>query len=153
MCRVILLLASANLSGQCLRLAGGRDGEGHMVDDDAGPRTFVGWVAGSQHSLLRTAYLLTGDLHRAEDLVQDALVKVAARWDRLVSGDPDAYARRIIARTNISWWRRYRREHVGQVTCERAWTSWPKMSPNRTTRPKRGGGAGEAGTCGAGLLR
>ena len=57
---------------------------------------------------MRSAYLLTGDLYRAEDLVQEALVKVALRWSRLRSSNPTAYARTIIVRDNISWWRRQR---------------------------------------------
>ncbi len=69
---------------------------------------FTEWVAGHQRQLLRSAYLLTGDLHRAQDLVQEALVKVALRWSRLHDGDPTAYARTIIVRDNISWWRRHR---------------------------------------------
>lgn len=69
---------------------------------------FAAWAAGTERRLLRSAYLLTGDLHRAEDLVQEALVKVAMRWDRLRSGNPTAYARTIIVRDNISWWRRRR---------------------------------------------
>jgi RNA polymerase sigma-70 factor (sigma-E family) len=72
---------------------------------------FTEWAAGCQRQLLRSAYLLTGDLHRAQDLVQEALVKVAMRWTRLRTGDPTAYARTIIVRDNISWWRR-RREVV-----------------------------------------
>ncbi|MBJ7356250.1 SigE family RNA polymerase sigma factor [Nocardioides sp.] len=69
---------------------------------------FTEWVAGHQRQLLRSAYLLTGDLHRAQDLVQEALVKVALRWSRLHDGNPTAYARTIIVRDNISWWRRHR---------------------------------------------
>lgn len=69
---------------------------------------FTEWVGGRQRQLLRSAYLLTGDLHRAEDLVQEALTKVALRWSRLADGNPTAYALRIIARDNISWWRRRR---------------------------------------------
>jgi RNA polymerase sigma-70 factor (sigma-E family) len=69
---------------------------------------FTEWVAGHQRQLLRSAYLLTGDLHRAQDLVQEALVKVALRWPRLRDGHPTAYARTIIVRDNISWWRRQR---------------------------------------------
>jgi RNA polymerase sigma-70 factor (sigma-E family) len=71
-------------------------------------REFTEWAAGSQRQLLRSAYLLTGDLHRAQDLVQEALVKVAMRWTRLRTGNPTAYARTIIVRDNISWWRRRR---------------------------------------------
>lgn len=69
---------------------------------------FTEWAVGRQRQLLRSAYLLTGDLHRAEDLVQEALTKVALRWSRLADGNPTAYALRIIARDNISWWRRRR---------------------------------------------
>lgn len=70
--------------------------------------SFTAWAVGAQHRLLRTAVLLTGDHHRAEDLVQEALTKVALRWSRLYDGHPDAYARRIIARDHVSWWRRDR---------------------------------------------
>jgi DNA-directed RNA polymerase specialized sigma24 family protein len=51
---------------------------------------FTEWAAGHQRQLLRSAYLLTGDVHRAEDLVQEALVKVALRWSRLREGSPVA---------------------------------------------------------------
>ena len=67
---------------------------------------FAEWTAGVQRQLLRSAYLVTGDLHRAEDLVQEALVKVALRWPRLRDENPTAYARTVIARDNVSWWRR-----------------------------------------------
>jgi RNA polymerase sigma-70 factor (sigma-E family) len=76
---------------------------------------YLAWVAGCQQRLLGSAYLLTGDLHRAEDLVQEALVKVALRWSRLRDGNPTAYARTIIARDHVSWWRRNRREVLGDV--------------------------------------
>ena len=76
---------------------------------------FVAWAGARQHAFVRTAYLLTGDLHRAEDLVQEALVQVALRWRRLAAGNPEAYARQVIVRTNVSWWRRRRRELVGAV--------------------------------------
>jgi RNA polymerase sigma-70 factor (sigma-E family) len=72
---------------------------------------FAEWVAAHERGLLRTAYLLTGDLHRAEDLVQEALVKVALRWPRLRSGNPGGYARTVIVHDNVSWWRR-RREYA-----------------------------------------
>jgi RNA polymerase sigma-70 factor (sigma-E family) len=58
-------------------------------------------------ALARTAYLLTGDVHLAEDLVQTALFKAARAWHR-IEGDPEPYVRRIIYNQNISWWRRRR---------------------------------------------
>jgi RNA polymerase sigma-70 factor (sigma-E family) len=72
--------------------------------------SFSAWARAAQHRLLRMAVLLTGDHQRAEDLVQEALVKVALRWRRLRDGHPEAYARRVIVRDNISWWRKHRRE-------------------------------------------
>jgi RNA polymerase sigma-70 factor (sigma-E family) len=74
--------------------------------------SFTLWASERQHALLRTAVLLCGDHHCAEDLVQDALTKVAVRWSRLRDQNPDAYARQVIVRTNISWWRKHRREVV-----------------------------------------
>ncbi|MFA6300000.1 MAG: SigE family RNA polymerase sigma factor [Nocardioides sp.] len=84
---------------------------------------FIEWVAGHQRQLLRSAYLLTGDLHRAEDLVQEALVKVALRWPRLRTGSPAAYARTIIVHDNVSWWRRHRRELTSATPGETPRTS------------------------------
>lgn len=74
--------------------------------------SFTRWASDRQLALLRTALLLTGDHHRAEDLVQDALAKVAARWSRLRHQSPEAYARQVMVRTNITWWRKQRREVV-----------------------------------------
>ena len=55
---------------------------------------------------LRTAVLLTGDWHTAEDLVQTCLVKLYRAWPRLDTGvDPDAYLRRMLINTRRSWWR------------------------------------------------
>lgn len=77
---------------------------------------FTAWATGVERQLLRSAFLLTGDLHRAEDLVQEALVKVALRWRRLREGNPTAYARKILVRDNISAWRRRREVPVAQVS-------------------------------------
>lgn len=86
---------------------------------------FTAWAAGTERRLLRSAFLLTGDLHRAEDLVQEALVKVAMRWDRLREGNPTAYARTIIVRDNVSWWRRRREVPVDEVAPTAAVSSDP----------------------------
>lgn len=58
-------------------------------------------------SLLRTAYLLTGDWGLAEDLLQTALVKTWFQWDRLREKDAaESYVRQVMARTYATWWRR-----------------------------------------------
>src|SRR5215216_7093670 len=68
---------------------------------------FESWMVARQGRLLRTAYLLTGDVHAAEDLVQTALAKLYLAWDR-VSDAPsvDAYARKIMVNEHTSMWRR-----------------------------------------------
>jgi RNA polymerase sigma-70 factor (sigma-E family) len=55
--------------------------------------------------LLRVAYLLARDWGTAEDLLQASLVKAWFAWSR-ISGDPEAYVRRIIVTTFTSWRRR-----------------------------------------------
>jgi len=72
--------------------------------DDASAE-LVAWIESRQHRLLRVAFLMSGDLHRAQDLLQEALIKVADRWPRLRDGNPDAYVRTILYRDNVSWWR------------------------------------------------
>jgi RNA polymerase sigma-70 factor (sigma-E family) len=62
------------------------------------------FVVARTPALSRTAYLLTGDAHLAEDLVQTALFKAARSWHR-IQGDPESYVRRILYTQNISWWR------------------------------------------------
>jgi RNA polymerase sigma-70 factor (sigma-E family) len=68
---------------------------------------FEAFVASRYVALLRTAYLLTGDHHDAEDLLQQALVKAVGAWGR-ITGDPEPYVRTILVRQNISRWRRRR---------------------------------------------
>jgi RNA polymerase sigma-70 factor (sigma-E family) len=80
--------------------------------------SFEEWARASQQRLVRTAYLLTGDFQRAEDLVQEALVKAATRWTTLREGSPDAWVRTVIYRDHVSWWRRTRRERVGDRTVD-----------------------------------
>jgi RNA polymerase sigma-70 factor (sigma-E family) len=58
---------------------------------------FEQFVAGSTDSLLRTAYLVVGDLAESEDLLQECFVTVAKRWPRVRSMQyPRAYARRVL---------------------------------------------------------
>ena len=60
-------------------------------------------------ALLRSAYLLTGDQHLAEDLVQSALARTHRAWRRLHrSGNAEAYTRRTMYNLQVSWWRRRR---------------------------------------------
>ncbi|WBQ03837.1 SigE family RNA polymerase sigma factor [Kribbella sp. CA-293567] len=74
--------------------------------------------------LYRTAWLLTGDKHHAEDLVQETLAKMFRAWRGLQRIDnPPAYAQTVLARTFISQRRR------------RSWSEQPVASmPERADR-------------------
>lgn len=75
-----------------------------MFDEPPG---FRDYVAARQRALLRTARMLTGNQHTAEDLVQATLERVWPRWSRIArDGDPDAYIRRVLVNTYSTWWRR-----------------------------------------------
>jgi RNA polymerase sigma-70 factor (sigma-E family) len=68
---------------------------------------FEDFVAAREYALLRFAYLLAGDRHLAEDLTQEALVRVHRRWRAIERKDrPEAYVRKTIVRQFLSWRRR-----------------------------------------------
>src|SRR3954470_12273991 len=70
---------------------------------------FDAYVRASGPRLKRLAFLLTGDLHTAEDLLQSAYAKVLPRWRQVSRYDnPDAYVRRVMVSIRTSWWRRLR---------------------------------------------
>lgn len=68
---------------------------------------FEAFVLARTPALTRTAYLLTGDVHLAEDLVQSALLKAAEHWHRIETS-PEAYVRRTLYTQQVSVWRRRR---------------------------------------------
>ena len=65
--------------------------------------SFEEYVRARTPALLRVAYLVTGNAHDAEDVVQAALEKAATRWQHLT--DPEAYVRRVIYTKAVSRWR------------------------------------------------
>jgi RNA polymerase sigma-70 factor (sigma-E family) len=81
-----------------------------MDVDDA----FTTYVAGRRLQLFRTACLLCGDPHQAEDIVQEALARLYAAWPRASrANNIDAYVRRIVVNSHHNQVRRpWRRERV-----------------------------------------
>ena len=77
------------------------------------PGTFEELVLATGDRMLRTAVLLTGDRHAAEDLVQGAYAQAFARWKLVARAEnPTAYTRAILTRLYLSDRRRKRvREH------------------------------------------
>jgi RNA polymerase sigma-70 factor (sigma-E family) len=82
--------------------------------DDAG---FAQFVEVRYVDLLKTAFLLTGSRHGAEDLVQSCLLKAMARWRDIE--EPMAYLRRMMVNHHTSLWRRLRRELLSAQPPER----------------------------------
>lgn len=82
-------------------------------------QSFDDFVRARLPSLLRFGRALTGSDHTGADLVQDALEVALSRWPRLVTGDPDAYVRKVMVNRNISLWRKRRREHLTEDVPER----------------------------------
>ncbi len=113
--------------------AGPRDGSGTAGALTRERRTaahrdadFSAWLTLRQPALQRTAVLLCGNAHEAEDVLQTALAKLYLRWDRI--DDPaavDAYARRALVNETTSLWRRAWRRR------ERATDTLPEPTPHR----------------------
>ncbi|MEU1395349.1 SigE family RNA polymerase sigma factor [Micromonospora zamorensis] len=90
---------------------------------------FDSFVRTRTPALLRSAYLLTGDQHLAEDLVQSALARTHRSWNRLHrSGNAEAYTRKVMYHLQVSWWRRRR---------------VPESMPGLLPEPRGGGSASD----------
>ena len=102
-----------------------RSTEGHRAEGrqtEGLDTEFVAFARRRGPHHLRTAVLLTGDWHTAEDLVQTCLAKLYRVWHRLDTDvDPDGYLRRMLVNTQRSWWRaRWRREAPVEVVPDHA---------------------------------
>jgi RNA polymerase sigma-70 factor (sigma-E family) len=85
----------------------GNHGESRADDDAA----FREYVLARGTALLRMAIMLTGNRADAEDLVQAALAKTYLAWGKINDRAAlDAYVRRAMVNTHISWWRRRKLE-------------------------------------------
>ena len=103
---------------------------------------FAEFARGAAPRLLKAAWLICGDPHQAEDLVQAAMVKVYLKWSRLREGSPLAYARRCLVTTHIDTHRRTGRETTVAQTPEagswdRSWDDTDEVVRLLTTLPLR----------------
>lgn len=90
---------------------------GGRATGDDGRWDFESYAAVRWSRLVWTAYLLTGDHHEAEDLVQATLAKVYLAWPRISRLDaPDAYVHRALVNNNLS---RFRKRRVVQLLTSR----------------------------------
>ena len=95
-----------------------------MTDRDT---AFAEYFAARSDAIRGTAFLLCGDWHRAEDMLQTALVKLYVAWPRLHrDGREEAYARQVILRTSID-------EHRRAWNRERPTDELPELSTAERT--------------------
>jgi RNA polymerase sigma-70 factor (sigma-E family) len=95
--------------------------------DGASERDYRDYVMARRPALIHEAYLLVGEIHLAEDLVQTALTKTYVAWRRVAASQAsDAYVRRILINTNTS---RHRKRRVAEVLTE--------TPPDSTPVPER----------------
>ncbi len=111
---------------------------------------FALFVREHSTALLRTALLLTGDRLAAEELVQDTLVRLYPKWDRVQAADlPLAYVRRSVANAWVNQRRRAasreyavaepperpdERDAVGELLeRDRIWTAFEQLSDRQRT--------------------
>jgi RNA polymerase sigma-70 factor (sigma-E family) len=81
------------------------------------------FVAARGRALSRTAYLLTGDRHAAEDLVQETYVEMVRQWSRIERANPEPYVRRIMYSRFVDGLRR------------RRLVEWPTAAPLEVPHP------------------
>ena len=94
---------------------------------------FTEYAAARQNHLLRTAYLLSGDWHGAQDLTQTALLNLCKAWNRARRADSvDAYAQKTLINAFIRGQRRLRREReVRAAALSRSERLCPTDDPDR----------------------
>lgn len=101
-----------------------------------GLESFRDFVDSRSSALLKTAVLLCGgDQYAGEDLLQNALVRAAGRWQKI--DEPEAYVRQVLYRQQISRWR----------------LKWPRREVSVAEPPEPAGGEGRADAAAATELR
>jgi RNA polymerase sigma-70 factor (sigma-E family) len=86
-------------------------------------RLFAEFVKKRVAALYRYGFTLAGNHHDADDLVQDALIRLRVNWHRIIrKDDPTGYVRTTMTRLYASGWQRRRREVLSFSMPERAVT-------------------------------
>ncbi|MBU2670369.1 SigE family RNA polymerase sigma factor [Actinoplanes bogorensis] len=80
---------------------------------------FEEYVRARGDALRRFAYVLCGDRHLGEDLVQEVLVRAYRRWPSIEHEQPDRYLRTALVRSHVSWLRvRSHRERPQEINTD-----------------------------------
>ncbi|MFB7288823.1 SigE family RNA polymerase sigma factor [Actinacidiphila glaucinigra] len=88
--------------------------------EESGWTDFEEFAAHCGPRLLRTAWMLTGDRHHAEELLRTALARSWPKWRRISDDRPETYVRGVLVRVHVRRWRRRRRGEVPYARTPRA---------------------------------
>ncbi len=77
------------------------------MTEAGGDREFDAFFNSSWSRLQSQAYVLTGSVEQAQDLTQEAMVRVWKNWDQVADLDnPEAWARKVLHNLCIASWRK-----------------------------------------------
>src|SRR2546423_474090 len=94
----------------------------------SGNEDFREFVSARQGALRRTAYLLCGDWHQAQDLTQQTLAKLSVAWSRVRAVEAvDSYARQVLVRTFIDESRKRRNHEVATAELPESGAESPEI--------------------------
>ncbi|MGH3872502.1 MAG: SigE family RNA polymerase sigma factor [Pseudonocardiaceae bacterium] len=104
--------------------------------DQRDEQEFADYFVARRDAVRRTAYLICGDWHRADDLAQTAFVALHRRWRKIRDKSAlDAYVRRTLVRAAIDESRRpWRREQLTEALPESAGEGLDAVGDSVTTR-------------------
>lgn len=90
---------------------------------------FEVFVRSRASTFARVAFLMTGDVHLADELLQETLIRAAQRWERITrnDADPEPYVRRIMTTRSIDLWRQRRRAVDSEVADDQRLASHPSV--------------------------
>lgn len=89
---------------------------------------FADFVRAASPRLLTSAWMLCGDPHVAEELVQESLARVYVHWRRARADNPTAYARRVLVNLHTDRWRKRRREVLTDTVPDTDPASGPQVA-------------------------
>ena len=89
---------------------------------------FASFVDARQGRWLRTAYLVYGDLHRAEQLLLHAFTQLSVRWTKV--DDPDAFVQRLLYQPALRPWNRAKPFPVDE---DPVWGALAELTPAQRT--------------------
>jgi RNA polymerase sigma-70 factor (sigma-E family) len=97
---------------------------------------FEDYASEQSDALLRLAYVLTRDVHQAEDLAQITLISAYRHWSKVrTARSPDAYLRRMLVHAHLDFHRRHSStERPADLTSWEPATNEPDLADALVTR-------------------